>query len=743
MPVVEEANTELGKLLVSLNTKRKGLTEAEACDRLKEYGFNEVTYEKQALWYLLLLNSFNNSIIYALVALSLVSYLTKNMETTIVLMLLVIVNGLLRFVQDYRCRQTVEKLKAMVSVTATVSRRDKRFNRERRQQIPLKYLVPGDIVHLCAGDMIPADVRLLCAKDLYVSEAVLSGETLPLEKHGTSGSVVEKMAISHSANSKYPLDTSTVGFMGTNVVSGTATAVVVATGNRTCLGMLTKNMVGKRALASFGQKLNGFRWLLIGFMAVMVPVVFLMNNIGKGNSAGTFLFAIAIAVGLIPAMLHMIVTTNLARKARAIAKQKVIIKHLNAIQNLGAMDILCTDKTGTLTQGKIILDRYLDIHGQENEEPLKYGYLNSYYHMGLKNLLDVALLKHVELKNTWEPAQDYCKVDEVPFDCIRRRVSVVLKHQQQQILICKGDVEEIVPLCTHAKSNGQVVPMTESLYQQVFQVTQRLNEDGLQVIAVAYKEVSTSKDKYDTKLHSYVSPHPALTGTPLLTKERGRGEVLNATWYEMKDENNLILVGYLAFLDSPNDSAVEALATLQQDGVRVKVITDDNDIVTRKICKQVGLYVHHTVLGSEVERMTDKELADIVDTTTVFAKMSPLQKARLIRILKRKGHTVGYIGDGMNDAASLRNADIGISVNTAVDIAKESADIILLEKSLKVLEKGVLESHRIFGNVAALLLAKLIHRKRRINSNTKLRSKTSPPSPLRTSERSAREGGVR
>jgi P-type Mg2+ transporter len=681
MPVVEEANTELGKLLVSLNTKRKGLTEAEACDRLKEYGFNEVTHEKQALWYFLLLNSFKNSIIFVLVALAIVSYLTKNMETTIVLMLLVIVNGLLRFVQDYRSTHTVEKLKAMVSVTATISRRDKRFNRERRQEIPIKYLVPGDIVHLSAGDMIPADVRLLCAKDLYVSEAVLSGEAPLLEKHGTSGSVVEKVAISHNANSKDLLDTSTVGFMGTNVVSGTATAVVVATGNRTCLGMLTKNMVGKRALASFGQKVNGLNWLPISFMAVMVPLVFLMNNIGKGNSTGTFLFAIAIAVGLIPAMLHMIVTANLARKARAIAKQKVVIKRLNAIQNLGAMDILCTDKTGTLTQGKIKLDRYLDIHGQENEEPLKYGYLNSYYHTGLKNLLDVALLKHVELKNTWKPAQDYCKVDEVPFDCIRRRVSVVLKHQQQQILISKGDVEEIVRLCTHAKSNGQIVPMTQSLYEEVLQVTQRLNEDGLQVIGVAYKQVSTPKDRY-----------------------------------EMKDENNLILVGYLAFLDAPNDSAVEALTTLQQHGVRVKVITGDNDIVTCKICKQAGLYVHHSVLGSEVERMTDKELADIVDTTTVFAKMSPLQKARVIRILKRKGHTVGYLGDGMNDAASLRNADIGISVNTAVDIGKQLADIILLEKSLKLLESGVIESHRTFGNIAALLMPKLIHRKRRINS---------------------------
>ncbi|WP_084786408.1 magnesium-translocating P-type ATPase [Mastigocladopsis repens] len=654
MPVVQEANTELGKLLVFLNTSRKGLTEAEACHRLKQYGCNEVTYGKPAKWYFLLLNSFNNSLIYIFMGLAIVSYLTKNMEITIVLMLLVMVRGLLCFVQEYYSIQTEEKLKAMVSVTATVSRLDKRFNRERRKEIPIKDLVPGDIVHLSAGDMIPADVRLLFTKDLFVSQAVLLQEALSLKKHNTLGSVVEKMAISHSRNSRDPLDTSTVGFMGTSVVSGTAIAVIVATGKRTCLGWLAKNMASKQALTSFGKGVNGWNWRLIGLIAVMVSVVFLLNGIGKGNWA--------IATFLTPQILHMIVTVNLAQKALAMAKQKVIIKRLSAIQNLGAMNILCTDKTGILTQGKITLERYTDIHGQENEEPLKYGYLNTYYQTGLKNLLDVALLKHVEQKTTLKPAEEYCKVDEVPFDFVRHRMSVVLKYQQQHILICKGAVEEIARLCTHAKFNGQVVPMSESLNQEVLQVTRRLNEEGLRVIAVAYKEVSPPKDKY-----------------------------------EIKDESNLILVGYLAFFDPPNDSAAEALATFQEHGVSVKVITGNNDIVTRKICKQVGLYVHHSVLGSEVERMSDEELADIVDTTTVFAKMSPMQKARVIGILKRKGHIVGYIGDSINDAVSLRNANIAISVDTGVDIARESSDIILLEKSLKVLEKGVIEGRRIFG----------------------------------------------
>ncbi|MCL6433813.1 MAG: magnesium-translocating P-type ATPase [Leptolyngbyaceae cyanobacterium HOT.MB2.61] len=668
MRVVEEAYIDIGKLLARLNTRRKGLTDAEVKERLRQYGLNEVAHEKPPHWVVQLLQAFNNPFVYILLGLAIVSFLTEDLKGTIVLTLMVVISGLLRFVQEFRSTQAAAKLKAMVSTTATVSRRDNTFDRSRQKEVPIQQLVPGDIVHLSAGDMVPADARLLTAKDLFVSQAILTGESLPVEKYDTLGSVVEKMATSLSHASTDPLDTPTVVFMGTNIVSGTAMAVVVATGSQTYFGSLAKNLVGKRSLTSFEKGVKDVSWLLIGFMAVMVPIVFLLNGIGKGNWGDAFLFAVSVAVGLTPEMLPMIVTANLARGAVVMADQKVVVKRLNAIQNFGAMDVLCTDKTGTLTQDKIILERHLDIYGQDDETPLKYGYLNSYYQTGLKNLLDAAVLEHGEMNLVPNLHQQYQKVDEVPFDFIRRRMSVIVEEQGQHLLICKGAVEEIVNLCTQAYSEGDIVPLTGALHQQALQVTRQLNEDGLRVIAVAYRQFSEPKSAYSAQ-----------------------------------DEFNLTLVGYLAFLDPPKDSAEAAIAALQTHGVNVKVITGDNDLVTRKVCREVGLYVHHTLLGHEVEQMSDQELGDMVETTTVFAKMSPLQKARIIQILKRKGHTVGYLGDGINDAAALRDADVGISVDTAVDIAKESADIILLEKSLMVLERGILEGRRTFANILKYL----------------------------------------
>jgi len=675
MRVMEEAGNNVNQVLRSLDSSKKGLTENDALARLKKYGKNEVSHEKPPKWYLQLLKSYNNPFVYILVGLAIVSYLTGDRKGTIVLTIMVVVSGLLRFVQEYRSTQAAEKLKAMVSTTANVSRR-RLDGSETRREIPIDELVPGDIVHLAAGDMIPADVRLLSSKDLFVSQAVLTGESLPVEKYDTLGSVVEKRADVVVQNQVDMLDTPTICFMGTNVVSGTAIAVVVATGNRSYFGSLAKNIVGKRALTSFEKGVNGVSWLLIGFMAVMVPIVFLINGLGKGNWLDAFLFAISVAVGLTPEMLPMIVTANLARGAVIMSKQKVIVKRLNSIQNFGAMDVLCTDKTGTLTLDKIILERHLDIHGTENEEPLKYSYLNSYFQTGLKNLLDVAVLEHVELNTELRPADEYQKVDEIPFDFVRRRMSVVVKERggtpgEKHILICKGAVEEIFNICSHAKYGGKIVPMSDFVRMEGERVTRSLNEEGFRVIAVAYKDIPIPQDSIPS--------------------------------YGTKDECDLVLVGYLAFLDPPKDSAREALAVLQEHGVAVKVITGDNDIVTRKICKEVGLYVHHTLLGREVERLSDEELADLVETTTVFAKMSPLQKARIIRLLQHKGHTVGYMGDGINDAAALRDADVGISVDTAVDIAKESADIILLEKNLLVLERGVLEGRRTFGNILKYL----------------------------------------
>ncbi|PMB33916.1 magnesium-translocating P-type ATPase [Fischerella thermalis BR2B] len=675
MRVVEESATSIDQVLRTLNSNKQGLVENDALSRLKKFGKNEVSHEKPPTWYGQLLQSFNNPFVYILIGLAVVSYLTEDVEATIILTIMVVVSGVLRFVQEYRSTQAAEKLKALVSTTATVKRRNRLDNPGEQREIPINELVPGDIIHLAAGDMIPADVRLLSSKDLFVSQAVLTGESLPVEKYDTLGAVVEKRADVVVQDQVSFLDSPTICFMGTNVISGTAIAVVVATGDRTYFGSLAKNIVGKRVLTSFEQGVNRVSWLLIGFMAVMVPIVFLINGITKGNWFDAFLFGVSVAVGLTPEMLPMIVTANLAKGSVAMANQKVVVKRLNAIQNFGAMDVLCTDKTGTLTQDKIILERHIDLHGYESHEPLQYGYLNSYYQTGLKNLLDVAVLEHVELNTKLRPSEGYTKVDEIPFDFVRRRMSVVVEElnpsHNKHILICKGAVEEIFNICSHAKYQGAITRMNEFVRADGMRVTQQLNEDGFRVIAVAYKEIPIPQDTIPT--------------------------------YGAKDECDLILVGYLAFLDPPKDSASQAIMALQEHGVAVKIITGDNDIVTRKICQEVDLQIDGILLGSQMEKMSDEQLADMVDTTTVFAKMSPIQKAQIIRVLRSKGHTVGYMGDGINDAAALRDADVGISVDTAVDIAKESADIILLEKNLMVLERGVIEGRRTFANILKYL----------------------------------------
>lgn len=675
MRVVEESAISIDQVLQTLNSNKQGLVENDALSRLKKFGKNEVSHEKPPTWYGQLLQSFNNPFVYILIGLAVVSYLTEDVEATIILTIMVVVSGVLRFVQEYRSTQAAEKLKALVSTTATVKRRNRLDNPGEQREIPINELVPGDIIHLAAGDMIPADVRLLSSKDLFVSQAVLTGESLPVEKYDTLGAVVEKRADVVVQDQVSFLDSPTICFMGTNVISGTAIAVVVATGDRTYFGSLAKNIVGKRVLTSFEQGVNRVSWLLIGFMAVMVPIVFLINGITKGNWFDAFLFGVSVAVGLTPEMLPMIVTANLAKGSVAMANQKVIVKRLNAIQNFGAMDVLCTDKTGTLTQDKIILERHIDLHSYESQEPLQYGYLNSYYQTGLKNLLDVAVLEHVELNTKLRPSEGYTKVDEIPFDFVRRRMSVVVEElnpsHDKHILICKGAVEEIFNICSHAKYQGAIIPMNQFIRADGMRVTQQLNEDGFRVIAVAYKEIPIPQDTIPT--------------------------------YGTKDECDLILVGYLAFLDPPKDSASQAIMALQEHGVAVKIITGDNDIVTRKICQEVDLQIDGILLGSQMEKMSDEQLADMVDTTTVFAKMSPIQKSQIIRILRSKGHTVGYMGDGINDAAALRDADVGISVDTAVDIAKESADIILLEKNLMVLERGVIEGRRTFANILKYL----------------------------------------
>jgi Mg2+-importing ATPase len=671
--LIQFAQDDVETVLTKLNTSLEGLSDLQSRIRLEKIGLNEIACEKPPKWYVQLLKIFQNPLVILLIILAIIAFLTEDIKAAVIIFSMVVFSVILRFSQEFRSSQAAEKLREMVHTTATVSRRDPRkdislslaedlgitLNLDvlERQEIPIKSLVPGDVIFLSAGDMIPGDVRLFAAKDLFVAQGALTGESFPVEKYATLPS--------SQLQNQNPLELGTLCFLGTTVVSGTGNAVVMKTGSNTYLGSLAKTVVGHKTMTSFDKGVNDVSLLLLRFMLVMAPVVFLINGSIKGNWTEAFFFALSVAVGLTPEMLPMIVTANLARGAIAMSEKKTIVKNIDAIQNFGAMDILCTDKTGTLTQDKIVLEMHLDIYGEENEEVLEFAYLNSFYQTGLKNLLDVAVLEHIELHEALKVEHKFRKIDEIPFDFVRRRMSVVVEEDNHHHeLICKGAVEEILQISTHVKANERILPIDAAMREQVINLNQELNEDGLRAIAVAYKEIPPNQ--------------------------------LN---YSVADEEHLILLGLIAFLDPPKDSAAQAIAALNHGGVQVKVLTGDNDIIARKTCKDVGLYVHHTLLGNEIETLSDDELADLADTTTIFAKLSPLQKSRIIQLLRRKGHIVGFMGDGINDAAALREADVGISVDTAVDIAKESADIILLEKSLLVLEAGIVEGRKTFGNI--------------------------------------------
>jgi len=657
--VAQEAFRTNDELLAALETTPAGLDEEQIEERLHRDGPNEVSHEKPPHWTRQLLRAFKNPFIIVLLVLAVVQVFATpdDMSGPIIIAVMVAISVLLNFTQEFRSSRAAENLKAMVRNTATVTRKASDGHSE-QIEVPVVELVAGDIVHLGAGDMVPGDLRLLSAKDLFISQAILTGESLPVEKSAPA------RVTDGSSPQKYdsPLELPTVCYMGTNVISGTATAVVVATGARSYLGSLAHSMSGQRVQTSFDRGVKSVSWLLIRFMAVMVPVVFLINGLDKHNWTEAFLFALSVAVGLTPEMLPLIVTANLSKGALAMSRRKVVVKRLNAIQNFGAMDVLCTDKTGTLTLDKIVLERHLDLDGEESDEALEFGYLNSRFQTGLKNLMDKAVLEHRDLEAA---ATRYRVIDEIPFDFQRRRMSVVVaKDDGEHLLICKGAVEEMLSICAYARVGDVTEPMTDERRRDIKEMTHKLNEDGLRVLVVAVQR-EPSHDRP----------------------------------YSVADETDLIAVGCLAFLDPPKDSAGTAIRALHQHGVEVKVITGDNEAVTRKICREVGLDVTHSVQGKEIESLDDATLDELVARTTVFAKMSPLQKARVVRSLQRQGHTVGFLGDGINDAPALHDADVGISVDTATDIAKESADIILLEKNLMVLEEGVLEGRITFGNI--------------------------------------------
>jgi len=653
-----------------LNSHPEGLGPRLVTDKIKQFGYNEIQHKKAPAWYVQFIQAFLNPFIGVLMALAVISFFMdvwfaapedRDYKTVIVVGVMVFLSSILRFWQEYTSNNAAEQLKSMVTTTATVLRKV-----GGKKEIDIKKIVPGDIIFLSAGDMIPADIRIIQSKDLFVSQAMLTGESMPLEKRST---------VIADTDHKSPLELDNICFMGTNVVSGTATAIAVTTGNLTYFGSIGKAIIGKRAETSFDKGVNKVSWLLIRYMMVMVPLIFLVNGLTKGDWFEALLFGIAVAVGLTPEMLPMIVTANLAKGAKNMSKRNVIVKRLNAIQNIGAMDVLCTDKTGTLTMDKIVLERHLNVSGEDDDEVLKWAYLNSFHQTGLKNLLDVAVLDHIELHDYLKVDEDYKKVDEIPFDFERRRMSVILEQTNgNQLLICKGAIEEMLDLCSFAFEPGEdhelhrekdkVVAMDESMRNTVLRISRRLNEDGLRVLLVAIKEY----------------------------KPRSAN-------YSVDDECNLILTGFIGFLDPAKSSAKPAIEGLQKLGIHVKVLTGDNDVVTRKVCRDVGISIEQVLLGPEIEQMSDPELTVQLDNTSIFAKLSPIQKSRIVKLLQGKGHTVGFMGDRINDAAALRDADVGISVDTAVDIAKESADIILLEKDLMVLRKGVIYGRRTFGNI--------------------------------------------
>ena len=646
-PVLAElAMTPTNAVFARMKSALEGLTDAEAARRLEEVGPNVVVSEKHRGWWWRLLTATRNPLVILLIVLAGISFATGDARAGSVMALMVILGVTLRFVQESRADAAAAKLKAMITVSAAVLRGGK------AEEIPLKQLVPGDVVTLSAGDMIPADVRIITAKDLFITQSALTGESVPVEKVETPETRADVS----------PLEFSNICFLGTSVESGAATVVVLATGAQTYFGSMAGSIVGEPVQTSFDKGMKDFTWLMIRFIMVMVPLVFLINGLTKHNWREAFFFSVAVAVGLTPEMLPMIVSVCLSKGALAMSRKKVIVKQLNAIQNFGAMDVLCTDKTGTLTMDQVILQRHCDVMKRESESVFLDAFLIAHFQTGLKNVLDRAVLNHHDAQV--ERLAGYRKVDEIPFDFVRRMMSVVVeKPDKDHQLLTKGAPEAVFPRCKFYELDGQVLPLEPTRAADLTLHYEELSADGFRVLAVAHKHLGDD---------------------PLINKD---------------DECDLILKGYIAFLDPPKDSAAKAIKALQDHGVTVKVLTGDNDLVTRKVCREVGLNADDILLGSKVETMADDELAEAVETAHIFARLSPAHKQRIIRALQHKGHVVGFMGDGINDSPALHVADVGISVDSAVDIAKAAAAVILLEKDLMVLDDGVIEGRKVFVNI--------------------------------------------
>ncbi|MDR0491913.1 MAG: magnesium-translocating P-type ATPase [Oscillospiraceae bacterium] len=666
--LVNAAGKPYETLLIQYDNSADGYDEDQIDDSRDQYGANVITKQKKASVFRRLWEAFINPftvVLFVLAGLSLVTDVIaaspgeKDPTAVIIVLTMVFVSGMLRFVQELRSNNAAERLGEMVETTVAVTRRYETDESDdpisEKREIPLDEIVVGDFIHLAAGDIIPADLRILQAKVLFVSQSSLTGESESVEKFGAP--IVGKRL--------NPLDLNNLAFMGSTVVSGSATALALAVGDDTVLGGIAGQLQEKMPPTSFEKGVSSISWLLIRFMLVMVPVVLFVNGFTKGDWLEAFLFALSIAVGLTPEMLPMIVSANLAKGASSMSKKKVIVKEINAIQNFGAMDILCTDKTGTLTQDKIILEYHLDIHGNNDPRVLRHAFLNSYYQTGLKNLMDVSIIQRAREENVVENESAYVKLDEIPFDFSRRRMSVVVSDfYGKSQMITKGAIEEMLSISAYVEYSGNIEPITDAIRNEVLETCNKFNDDGFRVLGVAQKT------------------NPSPIGS-----------------FSVTDESDMVLIGYLAFLDPPKESAATAIASLHEYGVNVKVLTGDNDAVTKSVCKQVGLSADKILLGADVEDMDEAQLKIAVEETDVFAKLSPGQKARVVTALRDNGHTVGYMGDGINDSAAMRASDVGLSVDTAVDIAKESAKMILTEKDLMVLKNGVIEGRKIYANI--------------------------------------------
>lgn len=637
------------EVLKEYNTSENGITENKATDLLEKNGPNVVVKNEKKSRLYFLFNSFKDKFIIILIVLAVINYFLSDALSTYIILGIAVISALIRYFQDYSVYKFNQELKAKMYTTTNVVRDGK------EKEIRVEKVVPGDIVHLSAGSMIPADIMLIDSKDLFVNQSVFTGESVPVEK-----------VAQNTNDAKEIFSIPNICLMGSSVVSGRATGVVIDTGFTTYLGRMSKEVETKKEPTNFEKGMNNITKMLIRYMLVVSAAVFVIYGFIRKDWLEAILFALSVAVGITPSMLPMIVNVNLTRGTKVLAKKKTLVKNINSIQNLGAIDVLCTDKTGTLTEDKIVLQKYIDVNGNEDTSILEYAYLNSYFGTGMKNLVDRAIIIYGNEKNVKEIVNDYTKIDEIPFDYTRKRMSVVVKSNKNNgyRMFTKGALEEILKVCTKVKYNGHVNELTPEMIEIVEQKAKEYAVQGMQVIAIASKR-----------------------------------EYRGVNVFNVSDESNMTFIGFVAFLDPAKKDVKSTLKKLKNIGITTKILTGDNPYAANNICNLVGLENKETLLGTDIDKMSDEELAKKVEDVNVFARMNPLQKERVVKQLKNNGHVVGYMGDGVNDSPSLHIADVGISVNTATDIAKEAADIILLERSLKVIYEGVLEGRRVYGNI--------------------------------------------